>query len=83
MAGPWAARLFKDTYLAMIAHCCGEDELPETLRLMCRRAAAIEAECINLEARSRLLAPRASSPRKQTSICTAASLTRFGASARS
>ena len=39
-----AARVFKDTYLAMVAHCGGEDDLPETLRLMCRRAAAIEAE---------------------------------------
>ena len=46
-----AARVFKDTYFAMVAHCGGEDDLPETLRLMCRRAAAIEAECINLEAR--------------------------------
>jgi hypothetical protein len=46
-----AARVFKDTYLAMVAHCGGEDGIPETLRLMCRRAAAIEAELINLEAR--------------------------------
>jgi hypothetical protein len=30
-----AARVFKDTYLAMVAHCGGEDGLPETLRLMC------------------------------------------------
>ena len=46
-----AARVFKDTYLAMVAHCGGGDAVSETLRLMCRRAAAIEAECINLEAR--------------------------------
>ena len=46
-----AARVFRDTYLAMVAHCGGEDDIPETLRLMCRRAAAIQAECINLEGR--------------------------------
>ena len=45
------ARVFKDTYLTLVNHCGGEDNLPETLRLMCRRAAAIEAELINLEAR--------------------------------
>ena len=45
------ARVFRDTYDAMIAHVGGGDDIPETMRLMCRRAAAIEAECINLEAR--------------------------------
>jgi len=46
-----AARVFKDTYLAMVAHCGGEENLPETMRLMCRRVAALESELINLEAR--------------------------------
>lgn len=46
-----AARVFKDTYISMVNHCGGEDDLPETMRLMCRRAAALEAELINLEAR--------------------------------
>ena len=44
------ARVFKDTYASMIAHCGGED-VPETLRLMCRRAAALESELVNLECR--------------------------------
>lgn len=45
------ARVFKDTYSAMVSHCGGEDNIPETLRLMCRRAAALESELINLECR--------------------------------
>jgi hypothetical protein len=36
------ARVFKLTFERMIAHVGGGD-VPETLRLMCRRAAAIEA----------------------------------------
>ncbi len=34
----------------MITRCGGED-VPETLRLMCRRAAALESELVNLECR--------------------------------
>ena len=48
-SGP--ARIFKDTYFTLVNHCGGEDGLSETLRLMCRRASALEAECVNLEAR--------------------------------
>ena len=44
------ARVFRDTYSSMIAHC-GGDDVPETLRLMCRRAAALESELVNLECR--------------------------------
>jgi hypothetical protein len=44
------ARVFKDTYAAMVSHCGGKD-LPETMRLMCRRAAALESELVNLECR--------------------------------
>jgi hypothetical protein len=35
----------------MISHCGGEENIPETMRLMCRRAAALESELINLECR--------------------------------
>lgn len=48
-SGP--AHVFRDTYHAMVNHCGGEGHVPETQRLMCRRAAALEAECVNLEAR--------------------------------
>ena len=57
-----AARVFRDTYHSMVAHCGGEDDLPETMRLMCRRAAAIEAECINLEARFTLARQKGEEP---------------------
>jgi hypothetical protein len=57
-----AARVFRDTYHSMVAHCGGEDELPETMRLMCRRAAAIEAECVNLEARFTLARQKGADP---------------------
>ena len=44
------ARIFKSTYETLISHVGGED-VPEPLRLMCRRAAAIESELVNLECR--------------------------------
>jgi hypothetical protein len=57
-----AMRVFRDTYHAMLSHCGGEDDVPETMRLMCRRAAAIEAECINLEARFALARAKGEEP---------------------
>lgn len=45
------ARIFRHTFNAMLAHCGGTDYVPETLRLMCRRAAALETELVNLESR--------------------------------
>ena len=57
-----AARVFKDTYHAMLSHCGGEDDIPETMRLMCRRAAALESECINLEARFALARAKGEDP---------------------
>lgn len=43
------ARLFRDTYAALIAHCGGEDAISETRRMAARRVAALEAELIYLE----------------------------------
>ena len=44
------ARTFKDTYRTLISHV-GGDDAPEPVRLMCRRAAALESELVNLEVR--------------------------------
>jgi hypothetical protein len=43
------ARLFRDTYAALVAHCGGPDCVSETMRATARRAAAIEAELVHLE----------------------------------
>jgi hypothetical protein len=46
-----AARCFRDTFLALVQHCGGAEHCSETLRLMCRRGAALETELTNLECR--------------------------------
>lgn len=45
------ARIFRHTYHSMLSHCGGADHVSEPLRLMCRRAAALETELVNLESR--------------------------------
>lgn len=56
------ARLFRDQRAALIQHAGGEDHVSEPRRMLARRAAAIEAELVHLEAsfaeaRSRGAAP--------------------------
>jgi hypothetical protein len=43
------ARIMKDTYRALLVHCGGEDQVGETMRLMCRRVAVLESELCFLE----------------------------------
>ena len=43
------ARLMRDTYGAVLAHCGGEDQVSELEKLAARRISALEAELIHLE----------------------------------
>jgi hypothetical protein len=43
------ARLFRDTYSAVIAHCGGADAVSELERIDARRIAGLEAELVHLE----------------------------------
>ena len=45
------ARLFRDERGALIAHAGGEDRASEPQRMLCRRAAALEAELVHFEAK--------------------------------
>lgn len=47
------ARLFRDSYLALLAHCGGADAVSDTKRMAARRVACLEAELIHLEDWSR------------------------------
>ena len=48
MESTWA-RLLKDTYASLIAHCGGDSYISDPRRLTARRAAALEAELVHLE----------------------------------
>ena len=61
---------FKDTYRTLISHV-GGDDAPEPVRLMCRRAAALESELVNLEVRFAQQHESGGKRRPPTSICTA------------
>jgi hypothetical protein len=43
------ARLFRDTFDGLVAHCGGPSVVSETMRATARRAAALEAELVHLE----------------------------------
>lgn len=45
------AKLLRDTLDDLLAHCGGEDRVSEPERMTARRAAALEAELIHLEAK--------------------------------
>ena len=45
---PWA-RLMRDTYQAVIAHCGGDDAISELERMIARRISALEAELVHWE----------------------------------
>lgn len=45
------ARLLRDELGALIAHAGGEDRASEPQRMLCRRAAALEAELVHFEAK--------------------------------
>jgi hypothetical protein len=56
------ARIMRDTYSAMISHAGGADYVPETKRLLARRIAAIESECVHLEDKFALAHARGGEP---------------------
>jgi hypothetical protein len=43
------ARVVRDTFHAMLAHCGGAEHISEARRLLARRVACLESELINLE----------------------------------
>ena len=43
------ARVMKDTLAALALHCAGADMMSETMRLLARRVAVLEAELIYME----------------------------------
>ena len=45
------ARLMAHTYIGLVEHCGGNDEISDTRRMACRRIAALEAELVSLEDR--------------------------------
>jgi len=63
-SGP--ARVFKSTYEALVEHCGGEDHVPETKRLMCRHAAALHSELVNLQCSNAALRASGSEPKPET-----------------
>jgi len=48
LRSPWA-RVMKDTYRAICAHCGGDDAISELERMTARRIGALEAELIHME----------------------------------
>lgn len=56
------ARLMRDTYIGLVAHCGGNDEISDTRRMACRRIAALEAELVSLEDRIASIRRRGKEP---------------------
>lgn len=56
------ARVMRDVFYAMLAHCGGDDHVSEARRLLARRVACLESELINLECRFAALRAEGGTP---------------------
>lgn len=56
------ARMMRDTYVGLVAHCGGPDVISDTRRMAARRVAALEAELVSIEDRIAAIRRRGKEP---------------------